>query len=251
MVYNFGIFSVILVIITLIVFGVLQGLNISTGSFLDWIIGAASFWWLLVIVTVPWNIHFDARQVAAEAEISQEKGIQVDAKKIGYAQKIQKRSLTIAIALHVVSTIGLYALAATGISAVGYISSGAALLLTVLRPAIRTYQYLAQRLASIRQELKYPREDVMELRGRTINIEHLLEQIQEKLKSQAETNKRQWQAQQQELTELNANLRELQAVNQSEHERIAKESKQAIAQLTTDGQFLEHVREIIRFFKTA
>ena len=27
--------------------------------------------------------------------------------------------------------------------------------------------------------------------------------------------------------------------------------EQAIAQLTTDGQFIDHVREIIRFFKSA
>jgi hypothetical protein len=32
---------------------------------------------------------------------------------------------------------------------------------------------------------------------------------------------------------------------------LSREARQAIAQLTTDGQFLDHVREIIRFFKTA
>ncbi|WP_158054511.1 hypothetical protein [Scytonema sp. HK-05] len=41
------------------------------------------------------------------------------------------------------------------------------------------------------------------------------------------------------------------ATNLTEHERLAREARGAIAQLSTDGQFLDHVREIIRFFKTA
>jgi hypothetical protein len=47
----------------------------------------------------------------------------------------RRKSLWLAIGLHILSTIGLYLLAIAGISAVGYISSGAALLLTILRPA--------------------------------------------------------------------------------------------------------------------
>jgi hypothetical protein len=40
-------------------------------------------------------------------------------------------------------------------------------------------------------------------------------------------------------------------MNQSEHERLGREARNAIAQLSTDAQFLDNVREIIRFFKTA
>jgi Cdc6-like AAA superfamily ATPase len=54
-----------------------------------------------------------------------------------------------------------------------------------------------------------------------------------------------------ELARLANNLEELRAVNQSEHERLVGETRNAISQLSTDAQFLDHVREIIRFFKTA
>ncbi|MEL7246054.1 MAG: hypothetical protein AAGM40_27530, partial [Cyanobacteria bacterium J06573_2] len=54
-----------------------------------------------------------------------------------------------------------------------------------------------------------------------------------------------------ELATIAATIEELKATNKLEHERLSRESKQAIAQLSTDGQFLEHVREIIRFFKAA
>jgi hypothetical protein len=32
---------------------------------------------------------------------------------------------------------------------------------------------------------------------------------------------------------------------------MSREARAAVAQLSTDGQFLEHVREILRFFKSA
>ncbi len=164
--------------------------------------------------------------------------------------------MIIAIFLHIVSTIGLYTLAATGISAVGYISSGAALLLTGLRPAISAYEYLYQRLTTIGKELRYPREDIVELRDRFFTIEETVQRMEKQLnpenpdslaaKQQANTNETR-----KDLATIKATIEELRATNVREHERLSQESKQAIAQLSTDGQFLEHVREIIRFFKAA
>jgi hypothetical protein len=256
MYYNFIGINFGIGILVLLVFGILQWLHVSVGSFLDWVIAVAIFEWLLAIVTVPWNIHFEAKTVVDEAAVSKQKGIQVDDKQVEYAKVVAKRSLIVAIALHLLSAAGLYLLAATGISIIGYISSGAALLLTVLRPAVRIYEYLAARLAMIRQELTYPREDVWELRNRFTTLEETVKRLEEQLDPeepyswvatyqnfQGETRK--------ELAQLKTSLEELRATNESQHERLSREAQHAIAQLTTDGQFLDHVREIIRFFKTA
>jgi hypothetical protein len=248
--------SISIVFVTLLAFSVLQWFHIPSGNFLDWVIGGASFWWLLVIVTVPWNVHFKAKETLYDAEQSIEKEITVDEKQLNYVKVLVKRSLIIAIFLHILSTIGLYTLAATGISAVGYISSGAALLLTGLRPAISAYEYLYQRLTTIRQELTYPREDIVELRHRFTSIEETARRIEELLnpdnpESLQVKQKAYLQETRQELATLAATIEELRATNKIEHERLSRESQQAIAQLSTDGQFLEHVREIIRFFKAA
>lgn len=256
MVFSFISFSIGLVVLVLASFGVLQWLHIPAGSLIDWVIGAASFWWLLVIVTVPWNVHFQAKEVLAEAAVSVDKGTEVDQKQLKYVGNLAKRSFWVAIALHVFSAVGLYTLAATGISAVGYISSGAALLLTALRPAVRTYEYLAARLAMIRQELTYPREDIWELRNRFSTLEETVKRLEEQLDPEESYS---WVATQQrfvgetrqELARVGASIEELRATNEVQHERLSREAKQAIAQLTTDGQFLDNVREIIRFFKTA
>ncbi|MEH2152022.1 hypothetical protein [Nostoc sp.] len=254
---NFFISSIAgIVVVVLAAFGLLQWLHIPAGNFLDWVIGGASFWWLLVIVTVPWNVHFQAKEVLAEAAQSKEKGIPVDEKQVKYVTVLAKRSLWVAIALHLFSAVGLYTLAVTGISTVGYISSGAALLLTILRPAIRAYEYLYARLAMIRQEWKYPREDIFELRDRFSILEQKIQSLENQLNpeqpySLAATQQRFSEETRRDLARIAANLEELRATNQTEHERLGREARNAIAQLSTDGQFLDHVREIIRFFKTA
>lgn len=240
----------------LLVFGILKWLQIPTGSFLDWVIAVAIFEWLLAVVTIPWNIHFEAKEVVAQAAESEEKGIKIEQKQVNYARIIAKRSLFVAITLHLISAIAFYTLAVVGISAIGYLGSAAALLLTIFRPAIRAYQYLAARLATIREQVKYPREDVLELRSRFREFEASVQRIEENLNpeypnSWVATQKRQWEATRQDLNRIAANLEELKATNQAEHNRLSREAEQAIAQLTTDGQFLDHVREIIRFFKSA
>jgi hypothetical protein len=255
--FSFFINSIVLIVLVVLIgFSGLRWFEIPAGSFLDWVIAGASFWWLLVIVTVPWSVHFQAKEVLAEAAQSQDKQITVDEKQINYVTVLAKRSLWVAIGLHLVSAIALYTLAVTGISAVGYISSGAALLLTVLRPAIRAYEYLYARLMMIRQEFQYPREDVMELRNRFYQLEDTVQRLEQQLNPQLDyslpaTQQRLAEQTRTEISSLKAILAELRATNQLEHENLAKEARSAIAQLSTDGQFLDHVREIIRFFKTA
>jgi hypothetical protein len=249
-------FSLGIIPLVLLTFGILQWLHVPVGSFLDWVIAVAIFEWLLAIVTVPWNIHFEAKAVLDDAAMSAQKGITVDEKQVKYATVVAKRSLIVAVALHLLSAVGLYTLAATGISAVGYVSSGAALLLTALRPAVRTYEYLAARLRAIRQELTYPREDIWELRNRFTVLEESFKRMEEQLDleepySWVATYQRHHEETRKDLARLTAALEELRATNEVQHEHLSREAKQAIAQLNTDSQFLDHVREIIRFFKTA
>jgi hypothetical protein len=244
------------VVLLLTAFAGLQWLQIPTGSFLDWAIGATSFGWLLVIVTVPWNIHFDAKEALAEAELSANTGISVDDRQVGYIRMVAQRSLWVVIALHLLSAAGLYGLAIAGISPVGYIASGAALLLTVLRPAVRTYQYFATRIALLRHQFQYPREDVIELRNRFAQLEEMVRRLESVLDSEdpsswATAQQRQLEALRQDVTRVATSQEKLRATNQADHDRLSREASQAIAQLSTDGQFLDHVREIIRFFKTA
>ena len=243
-------------IVAIIVGGISQWLSISVGSLVDWLIGIASFWWLLVIVTIPWNIYFDACTTLNDAKVSKEKGLEIEEKQLNYVQKVARWSIIAAIFLHLTSALALYLMAVTGISNVGYVSSGLTLLLTILRPAIRGYEYLNEKLLAIKKEVKYPREDAIELRNRVKTLEKVTKKIEAHLdtKNPDSLISKQQQISQEnrnQLARLKALLEEYKAKNTVEHEQLSREAKNAIAQLNEDSQFLGHVREIIRFVKTA
>jgi hypothetical protein len=248
--------GIMLTLLVLVAFVLLQWLQVPSGQLLDWLVGIASCWWLLVVVTVPWNIHFQAREVVYEAARSEERDIGVRAEQVAYARSWVGRSLLIAVALHLISAAALYALAAAGISPVGYITAFAALLLTGLRPLARAYAYVADRLSAIGRELRYPRDDVTKLLGDVEGIKGRLERVEAAINADEPNS---WAAQQRDaLAELRAQssatraaLDDLRAANQLEHQRLAREAQGAIAQLSVDSQFLGHVREIIRFVKEA
>lgn len=243
--------------LALVAFVILHWLNLPAGSLIDWVIGVASFWWLLAIVTIPWNIYFEAKSVIQEAALSRQAKISVNPEQVRYARNVARWALVLAIALHGFSALGLYGLAAGNISAVGYVASGLTLLLTFLRPATRAYQYLAERLQGIKQTIKYPREDVIALGDRVMALETQIEDLTYKLwhpenkESWERTHEREWQTLRNNLQQQRAQLEAFQSTNATEHAQLTKEAHQAIAQLTEDSQFLEQVREIIRFFKKA
>lgn len=256
-------FTVGLILLMLLSFGILQWLHIPSGHFLDWLIGAASFWWLTLIVTVPWNLYFMARQVLNDAEQSQAKEITVDEQKILRTRRLARRTLIAAISLHLISAIALFTLSALHISPIGTVSSVAALLLTGLRPAIALYQHLTHWLQQLQTEFKYPREDLLTLTERV----HILERETDELQAQFDPdNVNAWVVQQnhqfdeqlrlirtlgQELETYSVELKNLRTTNQSEHQQLAREAQGAIAQISADTEFLNHVREIIRMVKTA
>lgn len=246
----------LLALIILAGYGVVSWADIAAIQFIDWIIGIAIFGWLVTITTVPWNIHFQAREVVAEITLSLERGIQIDPEQRQYAVMVGRRSLWVALGLHGVSAVGLFALAWWHVSAIGYFGSLAALLLTVLRPSIRAYYFLAKRLSMIQRQCNYPREDVLELRGRMAMQEKLVENLSQRLNlgdpnSWISGQQKQWKSVRQDLTRVRKTLETLRVNNQVEHTQLAKNAENAIAQLSEDGQFLNQVRDLIRFVKTA
>jgi hypothetical protein len=245
-----------LLFLALLAFGLLNWFQMPAGSLWDWAIGIGIFEWTILIVTVPWNIYFKAKAVAQTGQESQLQGIAVEARQIQYASGVAKKSLIVAIGLHLGTAIGLYWLAISGITPLGYWSSIGVLLLTLLRPAISTYEYLATRLSGMQQQFTYPRNDILELRDRFQQLEDRVAQLTDRLDPDDDTSwlsqqNYRWETNRQEISKLTVAIADLRASNELDHQRLAQEARQAISQITVDGQFLEHARELIRFFKTA
>ncbi|MFD2720087.1 hypothetical protein ACFST9_15295 [Hymenobacter monticola] len=240
----------------LVVFFGLHWLQVAVGSLVDWLIGIGIVWWLATVTTLPWNAHFAALGVVQEAEASRERGVAVNEEHVSYARRIAARFRTLAVALHVLTAVVLAVLAYFHVTALGYPAAVAALVLTFARPAARAYEHLADRLRLMQHQVHYPREDVLELRTRVHELES---QLQSVLTSLDATENDTWAyglAQQQaadkrHLDRLDSLLEELTRQNARDHEALARQTTQEIAKLSEDARFLNQVRELIRFVKTA
>lgn len=243
-------------VMVLLVFAVLKWLDIPAGHLVDWVIGVAMFWWLMAITTIPWNLYFSAREAVNEAAVSQQRGIQVEQTDVRYATQLARNFLRLSIALHIITAGALYLLAYYQITALGAWAAGASLLLTFLRPLHRLYEHIASRLASILHRVRYPREDVVLALGRIEDAESRLRDISDKLDLDTAHS---WAGQLDErLEQIDAKLQQLHLTldeallqNAKEHERLSRKVEQDIAKLSEDAQFLNQVRELVRFIKHA
>lgn len=242
--------------LVLMIFGILQWLQIPKGTLIDWITGIAAFWWLLIVVTLPWNMHFEAKEVLNEARISQEKNLKVNAVDVEYVKNIASRYLTVAIVLHIISAISFAVLAYFEISPIGYWGAGLALLLMGLRPAIRMHAYIIQRLYSIKQEVLYPREDAYELRNLAYDLKSRLESLEYQLDTSKKdsfitTQNQELKALQTNMQKVRTRIETLEVQNQVEHEKLSRKADDVVTKLAEDSQFLGQVRDLIRFVKNA
>lgn len=253
---NFTASFIAIVLLTLLVFSILHWTDLPIGSFWDWVIGLASFWWLMLITTVPWNLHFKAKEILSDARESEETGITVEGIDIQYAQKISKTYLYVALFLHLASGVGLYSLAVNGISVIGYIGAVLALLLTALRPSVRLYEYLNYRLTQIGSRIKYPREDILVIKQKLEAFQQKFNSLGEKLDEENPTS---WasrkvlhiDALQEETRTLRREFERLHTQTHAQSQEILKQTEQKIALLSEDAQFLNQARQLVRFIKEA
>jgi hypothetical protein len=144
-------------------------------------LGALSLFWLLVLLTVPWNLYFQARRLLSEIRASRERGIEVQAGREGEADRIRRRMALVAVGGHLLSA-GTVA-TVTYFSAVqaGYYFAAFYLISTLFRPAAAYFAQLRERLATMTHEVKYPREDVAELRSRVERMEKATKSVQDRI----------------------------------------------------------------------
>jgi hypothetical protein len=239
---------------TVIVFVVCHWLGIVTAPLSVWLVSLVMLWWLAVVVTLPWNLYFQALQVLSDAKRSQSQSIKIESNDLSYVKRWAQLALFGAIALHLVSAVGFYLLAVYAITPIGYYGAGAALALVGLRPAIRAFEYVSQRIAQIGREVRYPRDDVLELTQQVEALRSKLTEQEQRLDLQAPAS---WAAKNDvaiagfktDFESIRAALEDLRRRNEDDHRQLARSAEQAAARVGEDSQVLGHVRELLRFFK--
>jgi len=116
--------------------------------------------WNVLMLTLPWNLYFQAKSVLFEMQRARERGIAVRPDRQAEALRVQRRMLRFSVALHIGSA--ALAAAATLVShgRWGYVFSGWYLLSGFFRPGVEYYRYLRQRLGHLVAEVTFPRDDV-------------------------------------------------------------------------------------------
>ncbi|MFF6961292.1 hypothetical protein [Streptomyces sp. NPDC008317] len=162
------------VVVTLVTVGTLAVVH-AVGAPLSTVLGTAAgllgLLWLLLLLTVPWNLYFRAHAVLAEIRTSREKGLSVSPERDTEAGRIARLMLRVALAGHLVTAALAVAVAAATGRAAGYWLAGFFLLSTVFRPAGAWFAALRRRLGTLLKDVTYPRDDVLALRATVTRVE--------------------------------------------------------------------------------
>jgi hypothetical protein len=128
--------------------------------------GAAALAWLIVLVTVPWNLYFGARRVVAEIAVSRRRGIEVPADHETEAERIARRMLRFALGAHAGTAAVAVVIALISGEVAGYYVAGFYLLSTAIRPAAAYLAHVRERIGALAREATHPRDDVASLNRR-------------------------------------------------------------------------------------
>lgn len=209
--------------------------------------GLLSLLWLLLLLTLPWNLYFRAQTVLAEITVSREKGIDVSPARDAEAARIARVMLRAAIAGHVLSAAVACAVTwATG-GFTGYWFAAFFLLSTFFRPAGAYFRQLRRRLGALLKDVTHPRDDVVELHARVNRAEAGTRALEEKAEEQYRA-----------LAELR---RALDALALSTHERaeeserrfaaLGREFESTVNRLTDNQEIIAGVKAFLRLLRSA
>ncbi|WP_211592875.1 hypothetical protein [Microbispora sp. H10836] len=148
--------------------------------------GALCLLWLIVLLTVPWNLYFQAHTLIHEIRVSRERGVAVSPEREAEARRIAVRMRRAAVAAHLVSAVLLAAITYFSGETVGYYFAVFYLLGTFFRPAGAWFSHLRSRMTTMLEEVRYPREDVVTLTGRVDALEARAEESEARAAELAE-----------------------------------------------------------------
>ena len=149
--------------------------------------GGVALAWLIVLVTVPWNLYFAARQVVADMAVSRERGITVRAAQEAEAGRLARRMLWLALGAHIGTAAVVAVLTYFSGATVGYYFAGFYLLSTAIRPAVAYVAHVRDRIKVLTRESTYPRDDVASLKRRVDLATKAVGELREELRRTGST----------------------------------------------------------------
>ncbi|HEY1918175.1 MAG TPA: hypothetical protein VGH27_21590 [Streptosporangiaceae bacterium] len=127
--------------------------------------GGVALGWLIVLVSVPWNLYFAARRAVADMALSRDRGITVRPGHDAEAGRIARRMLWSALVAHLATAAAAALIAYFSGREVGYYFAGFFLLSAAARPGLAYLAHVRKRITVLGREGQYPRDDVVSLKA--------------------------------------------------------------------------------------
>jgi hypothetical protein len=217
-------------------------------------LAVASYLWMLLILTVPWDIHFRAKVVQFEIERSIDVGIEVSEKRRKYVAWIRNVTLYIAIGLHVLTAVGIAVATAIYGWRPGYFFAAFFIISMGFRPLGSAYDYVKAKLAEINDEVKFPREDTFKLRsditsleGSVQSLRDTIDELNRRLDRMDETD----QQAHQDVLDLKIALERTEASFQSRIGQLTDEVERSLTKVFDQQDVVNGLRAFARLIKQA
>lgn len=221
----------------------LTGGTVSQAQVVDGLAGIAALAALWLVVKVPWDLYFAARNVQKAQADSDDREIEVRPQERAEASRLARRLLGLAVGLHLAGA-GLCALAAQ-VSDVGLLASAAFLLSMALRPTTAMVVHVRRRLAELQGRAVLPRVDARDLGDRLEQAEVRLQGAEEQL----DDEDRGLAALEHRLQELEATLDRRIGTQEhrfrSEMDRVCVEFERSVEKVSRDQELLAGVRAFL------
>ncbi|WP_436790736.1 hypothetical protein [Yinghuangia sp. YIM S10712] len=220
--------------------------DLSLSDLLAFGAGALFLMWQVVLLTVPWSLHFQARTVIQEIHLAREQGTEIPDAREAEAVRLAARLKWAAIGAHVVSAAVVAVVTYFSGEEIGYYFSGFYLLSTAFRPAQAYFAHLRRRLIGMLKEVQYPHENVVELRGRVTQAEASLETLYRRIEELAEQDA--------ELRALIEKTVEAMAARDARTDRqmdaMGRRFEDTVNRLTDNQEVIAGIKAFLRLLRT-
>jgi len=235
--------------------------RVPTATLLTVAVVVVALSWLVVLVTVPWNLYFAARRAALQMAVSRDRGITVRPDYDDEARRISHRMLRFALGGHVGTAIAATAIAFASGNKTGYYVAGIFLLATMFRPASAYLFHVRERIKVFTRESMQPRDDVITLRERMDEVSALARQSADELyrtqAKMADTIEHTRSLLSADLTRLRETQEADRTLVQARHDDLERQIDQMVRRIeaTLDGisdhqELLSGLRALVRMVRS-
>lgn len=206
---------------------------------------------LLTLITLPWNLYFEARALIIDQKEAKELGREVKPEKLEDAKKLAKRLLFLCLSLHIFtgSAIAIYTFMVP--NPVGLPFAALFLISAVFRPLASYYQYQMEQLRQLRTELFFPREDVNVLRAelktavtQMDSTYHALQRLEQSVSKNTELHATRFH-------DLERNINHQKRDFDEKVDKVCHEFTRSIEKLTQDQDVLRGIKALVTMIKSS